>query len=147
MRYLALSTIFAVSFALPDRPAPVEPPKKNSDFETLEGTWAVVDHETQNGKANAQFIWNHSKLVIRGDRFGWTNPNDGTYKIDPTKTPKTIDYWLGSGKDPGNAWQGIYELNGDMFRDCMAPPGQPRPTDFSTPPGSGRIMQTFQRVK
>jgi uncharacterized protein (TIGR03067 family) len=145
MRYLVMSTILAASLALPDRPAPVVQPKKDADLEKLQGAWEVVETQNQNGRM--QNVNEHSKLIIKGDRFGWSNPDDGIFKLDPTKTPKTIDYWLGSVNDPTKAWQGIYELNGDTFRDCMAPPGQPRPTDFSTPPGSGRTMQTFQRVK
>src|SRR5262245_153571 len=146
MRYLAMSMILAVSFVLPDRPAPVpvQPPKKVADIELLQGAWKVVNTQNQNEMQNAGA---YSKLVIKGDRFGWSTPDYGTFKLDSTKTPKTIDYWIGSVSDPSKAYQGIYELNGDIFRDCMAPPGQPRPTDFSTPPGSGRTMQTFQRVK
>jgi uncharacterized protein (TIGR03067 family) len=91
-------------------------------------------------------VANYSKLHIKGDKFGWSSPDYGTFKIDPTKNPKTIDYWPGRGNDPAQAWQGIYELSGDTFRDCMAPPGKPRPTEFSTPAGSGHIMMVFKRV-
>src|SRR5262245_58062011 len=131
MRYVALSMIFAASIALPDRPNPSPRPMTAPDLETLQGTWVVIDYETPNGKMNPQGIKNHSKLVINGDKFGWSTPS-GQFKLDPTKTPKTIDYWFGSNYDPKSAWHGIYELNGDTFRDCIASPGQPRPTDFAT---------------
>jgi uncharacterized protein (TIGR03067 family) len=146
MRYLAMSAILAASLALPDRPAPVVPPKpkEDADLEKLQGAWEVIE-TNQNGRV--QNVIGQRNLIIKGDRFGWSEPDDGTFKLDPTKTPKTIDYWLGSANDPSKAWQGIYELNGDTFRDCMAPPGQPRPTEFAVPPGSGRTMQTFRRVK
>jgi uncharacterized protein (TIGR03067 family) len=117
------------------------------DFENLQGTWTVIDYETQNGKMDAQSLKNHSKLVIKGNAYGWGSPGSGTFKIDPTKTPKTVDYHQGPGNNPNQIWLGIYEIHGDTFRDCIAPPGQPRPKDFSTPPGSGHIMQVHKRMR
>lgn len=146
MRYLALSMIFATSFA-PDRPAPRDPPKPMvMDFEQLQGTWTLVAQETENGKSDAEALKNHPKLIIKGHQFGWSSPDGGTFKLDPTKTPKTIDYLTGPDAAPKTVWQGIYEINGDTFRDCMAPPGRPRPRDFSTPPASGYRIEVLKRV-
>jgi hypothetical protein len=63
-------------------------------------------------------------------------------KIDATKMPKLVDYTLG-----GQVYLGIYDLQGDIFRDCIAPPGKERPIDFTVPRGSGRMHFVYRRVK
>ena len=147
MRTLIVSMILAMSLA-PDRPAPKVPQEaaKNMDFEKLQGAWAVIEYETENGKLNADALKNHAKLNIKGNMYSWGSSGGGTFKIDPTKSPKTVDYYPSIGGDPKQIWQGIYEVDGDTFRDCIAPPGKPRPRDFSTPPGSGHLMQAHRRV-
>ena len=62
------------------------------------------------------------KLVL--DLFG--TKTEGTFKLDPTKKPRTIDLTLDDKTS-----QGIYELNGDSLKIVLAEPGQPRPKDFN----------------
>jgi len=50
--------------------------------------------------------------------------------IDPTKTPKTIDYEMKEGVNAGKTQLGIYEFEGDKFRSCFAAPGADRPKEF-----------------
>ena len=40
-----------------------------------------------------------------------------------------------------------YELDGDTYRYCLAPPGKPRPTAFASPPGSGLSLGVSRRQK
>jgi hypothetical protein len=42
---------------------------------------------------------------------------------------------------------GIYELEPDRYKVCFAPAGKPRPTNFSSEPGSGQILQLWERQK
>ncbi len=41
---------------------------------------------------------------------------------------------------------GIYELEGDRYKVCFAPPGKARPDDFTSKPGTGYILQVWQRA-
>ena len=42
---------------------------------------------------------------------------------------------------------GIYELDGDTYRYCLAPAGKPRPTEFASKEGSGHSLGASQRQK
>ena len=69
------------------------------------------------------------------------------YTLDPSQTPKTIDYILTDGPDLGKTQRGIYELDGDTVKFCFVPPGADRPTDFTTKEGSVRTLTVWKRVK
>jgi uncharacterized protein (TIGR03067 family) len=94
------------------------------------------------------------KIVTENGRDGeWTllvegkEVADGTSTIDPTVTPKTIDLKTTKGPNAGQVTYGIYETTGKTRRICYAEPGRPRPSDFSAPAGSGRIVAVFERVE
>ena len=42
----------------------------------------------------------------------------GTYTIDPSAKPATIDFRNTAGEMKGTTWQGIYEMQGDVLRIC-----------------------------
>jgi uncharacterized protein (TIGR03067 family) len=49
--------------------------------------------------------------------------------------------------DKGQISLGIYEIAGDDYKVCFAPPGKDRPKEFSSKPGSGYILQVWKRAK
>jgi len=144
MRWLMMC-VFATFTALPDRPAPVMPvkPPEVNDLVKLDGLWAVVSYEFDGGRLPEDQVAAYPKLIIKDGTYRWTSgANANTMKLDATKTPKLVDYTLS-----GQIYPGIYELNGDIFRDCIAPPGRERPMDFTVPRGSGRMYFVYRRVK
>ena len=52
--------------------------------------------------------------------------------IDPSKTPKTIDFEMTNGSGTSIKKLGIYELGTDRLRLCIANPSDNRPTKFSS---------------
>ena len=139
---LLMMCVLATTVALPDRPAPVKPPEVN-DLAKLDGTWVVVSYEFDGGRLAENEIASYPKLVIKQGTYRWTSGAvANTMKVDPAKMPKQVDYTMG-----GQIYLGIYELNGDIFRDCIAPPGRERPMDFTVPRGSGRMYFVYRRVK
>lgn len=121
------------------------------DHLAIEGTWRAVSIEV-NG--NAVPAGDLAKITVENGRDGeWTLMVDGqelaegTSTIDPTVTPKTIDFKVTKGNDAGRETYGIYELTGDTRKICYAEPGRQRPADFSAPAGSGRTLAVFERVK
>ena len=70
----------------------------------------------------------------------------GSFKIDPGKNPKTIDYTFAEGVEKGKTFAAIYELTGDSFRHCGVMNGA-RPTDFSAAAGSENYLVSFERAK
>jgi len=130
------------------------------ELKAMAGTWKEISRlrdgqnlptdqlgtmtQDENGKAEQR----------AGDRFGLVY----SIKIDPTKTPKTIDYVVSGGAvrgdrpasvtgAAGGTRQGIYELNGDSLRICLARPGKDRPTEFLSPPGKDLVLSVYQRQK
>jgi uncharacterized protein (TIGR03067 family) len=145
MRYLALS-ILTLTFVVPDRPAPVDAAK--DELAKLDGTWAVVVYEYDGGRLSEDQISNYPKLIIKGGTYRWSSAEfGGTMKVDPTRTPKQVDYTHGDGPTKGQVQIGIYQLQGDIFRDCIGPPGKDRPREFSVPTGSGNTLFVYRRVK
>jgi uncharacterized protein (TIGR03067 family) len=67
----------------------------------------------------------------------------GTFKLDATQSPKTIDSVL-AGQE-GKPIPGIYEFDGDKLRICAAPPGKPRPKDFEARLGSQHTLVVWER--
>src|SRR5262249_26261721 len=70
-----------------------------------------------------------------------------TVKLGPTNSPRTIDVTFTEGERKGQTAVGVYEIEGDTFRVCVARPGDERPAEFSARVGSGRTLVVYQREK
>jgi uncharacterized protein (TIGR03067 family) len=129
-----------IAFASPGAATP------EKELEKLQGTWQLVSAETNGKKAPGEQV-RKVRVVIRGDKhtvcFGEKSvAEEVPFRIDPTKRPKTVDDLLPDGK----RILGIYEVNGDTLRSCVAPVGKDRPTQFSAEAGSGHTLRVFRRV-
>jgi uncharacterized protein (TIGR03067 family) len=68
------------------------------------------------------------------------------FTLDPTKTPKTIDYQVTEGPNAGKTQLGIYELADDgTAKFCFAAPGKDRPDAFENQPADGRTLSVWQK--
>jgi uncharacterized protein (TIGR03067 family) len=117
----------------------------------LQGTWLLVSGE-RDGKPFTEEQVKTTKLIVKGNTFRIPKTEvgtaeEGSFTIDPSKTPKETDSTTSSGADKGKIWLGIYELDGDMHKVCFAPPGKDRPKEFSSKAGSGHILQLWKREK
>jgi uncharacterized protein (TIGR03067 family) len=54
----------------------------------------------------------------------------GNHKLDPSKSPKTINAMIAQGERKGDILLGIYELDGDTFKVCFDAQAEKRPVDF-----------------
>lgn len=52
-----------------------------------------------------------------------------------------------SPDDPDNVERGIWKLEGHTLTICQGLPGEPRPTEFTCPRGSNRVLVVLKRVK
>ncbi|PYL10523.1 MAG: hypothetical protein DME33_00660 [Verrucomicrobia bacterium] len=123
-------------------------PASAKDLEGLQGTWKLVS-ATQDGKALPDDKVKKTTIVFKHDTFRfpesaeYATSRSGTVKIDATKQPKHMD----AISTKGEVMLGIYELNGDNYKVCFAPTGKPRPSEFVSNPGSGYILQVWERKK
>ncbi len=89
-----------------------------SDAKMLQGTWLMVSGVDNGKKLDEDFV-KKSKLVVKGDRHTVTlgiQTIDGSQKLDPSKTPNTIDIRWADGAD----FYGIYELTDNEFKICIS---------------------------
>jgi uncharacterized protein (TIGR03067 family) len=116
----------------------------NGDLEKLQGTWTIVDLEVE-GRA----MPGGSRVVLEGDRFttiAMGSDYGGTVELNSAKSPKTFDLLFTSGPHKGAKSLGVYELDGDTWRICLAFAGiKTRPKEFATKPGSGFALETLRR--
>jgi uncharacterized protein (TIGR03067 family) len=119
------------------------------EWERLNGTWEttrrVVDgKEEPAGKEKRTVTLKDGKYTIRA---GGKVVGEGTFKIDPTASPKWLDITPSDGPDKGKTLLGIYEVKRDTLRICGAFPGKPRPKAFESKEGSGHALFTYKRAK
>jgi uncharacterized protein (TIGR03067 family) len=120
-----------------------------TDAEQLPGTWQATAI-TFSGQILPEEELGSIQLVLTMTRFttrrGTETLFDSTYTIDTTKSPMQIQM-LGSGGDfEGKPALGIYEFEAETLRLCYKMPGYPRPTDFSSAPGSGAFLILLKRM-
>ena len=75
----------------------------------FEGTWKFVSVEMEKMKLPEEAL-KHPRLKIEGDKFSVSDENvsqSGTFKVDPTKKPKTIDVTFTDGPEKGKTSLGI----------------------------------------
>jgi len=71
----------------------------------------------------------------------------GTFKIDASKKPKTIDLQAAGAVAKGQPILGIYDFAGDTWKICYANPGKERPKEFTAKEGSGHTLAVWERER
>ncbi len=132
-------------------PATTARPERNlrmpTDIDRLQGTWNITSLES-NGQAMGEAFVNGAKIIIQGDAFTTVSMGatyKGTFKVDPSRTPKTLDLTFTEGPEKGQTTPAIYELDGDTWKICLAVTAKNRPKQFATTPGSGHALETLCR--
>jgi uncharacterized protein (TIGR03067 family) len=128
------------------------PPDKASkkDLAKMQGDWALVSMTKDGMKVpddDAQALFRTVKgneyTVFRYDR----GAGKGTFTIDATKKPKTIDFLPANSKDKTKVMLGIYEFDGEKIKYCYAPIGKPWPTEFTSNEGVLQTLAVWEREK
>jgi uncharacterized protein (TIGR03067 family) len=114
--------------------------------EMLKGTWSVTAFEVPKGqKEPSEKELKGMKLIATEDKlraiFG-DEDNPASYKLDPSKKPREIDIML----DGGKTLKGIYSLDGDTLKICVAEKGD-RPKEFKADAETKAAVMTFKRDK
>jgi len=152
-------TLLAVAAGCMNRPADRNADEEarktmnaRQDYEALTGRWQLVK-SIVDGKAVPEDEVRKTVLITDHDTFRF--PADATvgtaplgrFTIDPTQTPKHVDTTAAAGPNKGQVTRGIYEIiDANNKRACWGRPGGPRPTDFTSVPGSGRTVQYWRLI-
>ncbi len=152
---LTIATAQAVAQTAPARAGSKGPDKAmliQRDYAALTGRWqlvkSVVDGQPvpEGEVKQTVLITDHDEFRFPADARVGTAPL-GKFTIDPTTRPKQVDSTALSGPDKGKVTKGIYQItNATNKRACWGKPGGPRPTDFTSEPGSERTLQYWRLI-
>jgi uncharacterized protein (TIGR03067 family) len=120
------------------------------EMKKFQGVWKQIAYERDGVTEPLDEQGWEPRVTFPGGTFVVTladgsTPIEGTYKLDPTQDPKTIDWTDTAGEDAGKTFLAIYSLEGDRLVFCAAYPGQERPTEFRTRPG--QVLRVNQRLR
>jgi uncharacterized protein (TIGR03067 family) len=122
------------------------------DYERLSGTWQLT-RAVVNGRPVPANVLRNTILITDRNTFRFpkasgvgTHPA-GLFTVNPDTRPKQVDSIAEGGANAGQLTRGIYEiLDANHKRACWGPRGGPRPTEFRSPSGSGRILQYWKKI-
>jgi uncharacterized protein (TIGR03067 family) len=89
-----------------------------------------------------------ARIAIAGSRFTSTGMGatyEGILELDTSASPPRLDMKFDAGPEKGNTNLGIYQLDGDTWKLCLATRGTVRPASFASTPGSGFAVETLVR--
>jgi uncharacterized protein (TIGR03067 family) len=109
----------------------------------LEGEWFMLSC-FQDGKPMDAKICASARRVFHGNQTTMLVFDQvymkSRFTVNRASTPSAIDY-LDTNQS------GIYEVDGEGLRTCLAAARQPRPADFTATPGDGRTVSEWSRRK
>ena len=68
------------------------------------------------------------------------------FVVDPTQSPKHINYFDLKNPDKGFTQFGIYQLKGDTIKACMGGIGKLRPTTFESTKANGNTFSIWRKL-
>jgi uncharacterized protein (TIGR03067 family) len=117
--------------------------KKEGD--QLKGTWNITALSVGGNsppEVKGSFAFDGKEMKIKlGEQ-----DHHGEYKLDASKKPKEIDVTPGDGPQAGKLMRGIYSINKDELKLCLAHADQDRPKSFDNP-GDNVILVTLKKAK
>ena len=120
------------------------------ELKKFQGTWTFESVEA-GGKEQPAAEFKGMTVTFEGDKFTVRKGDEviqaAKQKLDPSKSPKTVDVTITEGPEKGAVMLGIYEIDGDTLKVCFDPRGKKRPTEFKSAPGSENFVNVHKRVK
>jgi uncharacterized protein (TIGR03067 family) len=121
---------------------------RNSDFQRSAGVWRLVS-VTDNGFKAPEASLRGMTVTIAGNvytiRTGDKVLERGTFVLDSSQNPKSIDATITEGPDKGKTSLGIYSLDDTWRKVCFAQPGKGRPTKLESTSGSNWALFVARR--
>jgi erythromycin esterase len=120
------------------------------ELKQLQGRWRGVSMKQDGQELALEGALANLEIVIKGNerttKAGETIFSRAVFSMNPTATPKTIDVTITEGTQAGKTLLGVYELDGDTYRICLAKPGDPRPQKIESKRGSGQTLTVLARA-
>ena len=149
MRVLLVTLLLAGTSARGARLVAQAPTPAATDSARLQGTWSMVSGAADGYPMPAAYVQSMRRVASGSEvtvEMGGRLFFKATISLEPTRSPKTIDYHMTGGPTVGTVQLGVYEISGDTARFCFASPGKARPKEFATNAGDGRTLSTWVRT-
>ena len=113
------------------------------ELKKFQGTWTFESVDAGGKKLPAD-QFKGITVTFEGDKYAVKKGDEvveaATQKLDPSKSPKTLDVTVAEGSNKGEVMLGIYEISGDTLKVCFDPEGKKRPTEFKSASGSQTLV-------
>jgi uncharacterized protein (TIGR03067 family) len=122
-----------------------------NDLGALQGAWRIDSIQESFGKAPPEdsvkeFVVTVKEDIMKVSHKGAAGPVF-KLKLDPAKSPKTVDFLHTEGPDKGKTEPGIYKIEGDTLTYCVTDFGKERPATFATKEGTRNTVFVLKKVK
>jgi uncharacterized protein (TIGR03067 family) len=121
-----------------------------SDSVRLQGTWSMSSGSADGYLLPPDYVKTMKRVFVGSEvtiTMGAAVFFKAAIRLDPTTSPKAIDYRMTDGPTAGAIQLGIYSIVGDTARFCFGAPNAARPGDFTTTANDGRTLSTWVRTK
>lgn len=140
MRFALATTVFTAMLAAASGQGPKDPTLGQWTVESL-----IRDGKAEDAMKGATRTHDGSKYSIVAKNA--TGPIEGTYTVDVSKLPITIEMKPASGQYKDKTLSGIVKVDGDTLTIAFAPPGQDRPKTFESKAGTGVVLVVHKKAK
>jgi uncharacterized protein (TIGR03067 family) len=120
-----------------------------SDMKKLEGVWTPIAMEIGGTKMDAA-VFKESKMTLSAGTYSVVmnqTVDQGTFQIDTSKKPFTLDLTGTKGPNKDKTFPAIYDFDGEFLRICYDLSGKTRPTEFKATQENGFLLSVFKPVK
>lgn len=113
------------------------------ELKKFQGTWTFVS-VVAGGKEVPIDAFKGITVTFEKDRYAVKKDDmvieAATQKLDPSRSPRTLDVTVTEGPNKGAVMLGIYEISGDTLKVCFDPEGKKRPTQFKSEAGAQTLV-------
>jgi uncharacterized protein (TIGR03067 family) len=129
-------------------PAGADDPNE-ADLKRIEGAWQMINADQDGVPVPEEAIRNQS-IVFEKGTYEVLNKEEvvenGTFAIDASKTPHTIDLKIEKGEGQGKTQLGIYAFEGETLKCAFALPGaSQRPEKLESRPNTDIFVLSLER--
>lgn len=150
MKTLRIASLIGLAAVAGISQAWAEDEAAKKDKAQLQGEWSMVSGTTDGMQIPEEYR-KEIKRVCKGGETSVTHGEEVILKakitLDASAKPKTIDYEVTDGPNKGKKQLGIYELDGDTAKFCLAAPGDERPKEFASKEGTKHVLTAWKKVK
>jgi len=121
----------------------------DDELKIFQGKWRQVKCEANGITDPPDEFGSNPITTFHGNSYVVTHPDGtvvirGEFTLDPSATPKAIDWTDTAGADKGKTFLSIYHFEGDCLMFCAADEGMERPKTFHT--RIGDTLRIHQRI-